>query len=231
MTNWPTKKLGVKKWRQQKSFDAELNFEEFCKERNILCTRLEQVETTRKEFLKNSNRKCPDFLCSNNGIQIFVEVKTHTLLTNEARDKAMTQIIQAKKSAGLSGTTIFDPFDPRPELKGVFDGYLRDASRKFKNIKENCKFPRILLLNSHHANEFDVQAIFWGAYPSFYQGGEYAGLNKQHRGLFDSTGSNVSAVIYWNDEQKRFEGRGNSRAIIFLSEGDFKKFFETTTHE
>src|SRR3990167_9364934 len=99
MTNWPTKKLGVKKWRQQKSFDAELNFEEFCKERSIV---------------------------------------HNTLLTNEARDKAMTQIIQAKKSAGLSGTTIFDPFDPRPELKGVFDGYLRDASRKFKNIKENC---------------------------------------------------------------------------------------------
>lgn len=206
---YQTKKLRGKQWRQQRGSDSEFNFDKFCKERNILCTRLEQDETARKKFLKDSNGKCPDFHCSNKGIQIFVEVKTHTLLTNEARNKEMTRVILAKKSAGLSGTTIFDPFDPRPELKGVFEGYLKNASSKFKNIKEDYKFPRILLLNSHHAIEFDIQAIFLGAYPSFYQGGKYAGLNKTHRGLFDSTGTNVSAVIYWNNDKKRFEGRGN----------------------
>lgn len=226
-TNWPTKK-DTKQWRQQKGSDSEFSFEKFCKERNILCTRLEQDETARKEFLKDSNGKCPDFLCFNNGIQIFVEVKTHTLLTNEARNKEMTQIIQAKQSAGLSGTTMFEPFDPRPELKIVFEGYLRNASNKFKNIKEIHKFPRVLLLRSHHANEFDIQAIFLGAYPSFNRGGKFAGFKKTHNGLFDSTGSNVSAVIYWNDEQKRFNGRGNPKAVILLSDKDFKKFFEIT---
>ena len=138
----------------------------------------------------------------------------------------MTEIIRAKKAKGLSGTTIFDPFDPRPELRGVFEGYLRDASNKFKNIKEAYRFPRVLLLNSHHAIEIDIQAIFWGAYPSFYQNGEYAGLKKEHRGLFDSTGTNVSAVIYWNDDQKRYEGRGNPKAKIALSEENFTKLFE-----
>lgn len=225
---YPTRKLGAKQWRQKKASDAEFNFEKFCREKDILCTKLEIDETARQEFLKVPNGKCPDFLCIKKETSIFVEVKTHTLFTNEARSREMAKIIQAKKSAGLSGTTIFDPFDPRPELKGVFEGYLRDASSKYKNIKETFKFPRILFLNSHHANEFDVQAIFLGAYPSFYLvGGEYAGLKKKHRGLFDSTGTNVSAIIYWNDAQERFEGRGNPRAIFPLSETDFKKLFET----
>lgn len=226
MHDFDNKKFGAKQWRQQKGSDSEFSFDKFCKERNISCTRLEQDEIARKKFLKDSNGKCPDFHCSNKGIQIFVEIKTHTLLTNEARDKEMARVILAKKSTGLSGTTIFGPFDPRPELKAVFEKYLRNASSKFKNIKEGCNFPRILLLNSHHANEFDIQAIFWGAYPSFYQGGGYAGLKKMHRGLFESTGSNVSAVIYWNEELNRFEGRGNPKAITPFEDEDFKKFFE-----
>lgn len=228
MTNWPIKKLGVKQWRQKKGSDAEFNFEKFCEENGIVCTGLEGDETKRQGFLEDANGKCPDFLCEKNEVRFFVEVKTHTLLTNEARNREMTQIILAKKLAGLSGTTMFDMFDPRPELSGVFEGYLRDASNKFKNVKKIFKFPRVLLLNSHHAIEFDIQAIFWGAYPSFYQGGKCAGLKKKHRGLFDSTGTNVSSVIYWNDDEKRFEGRGNPRAIFPLSEGDFKKFFEIT---
>lgn len=225
MNNWTIKKLGVKRWRQQKGSNAESSFERLCEENGIICIKIEGDGTKRQEFLEDANGKCPDFLCEKNENRFFVEVKTHTLLTNEARNREMTQIILAKKSAGLSGAIMFDPFDPRPELKGVFEGYLRDASNKFKNIKKIFKFPRVLLLNSHHANEFDIQAIFWGAYPSFYQGGEYAGLKKEHRGLFDSTGTNVSAVIYWNDDEKRFEGRGNPRAIFPLSNDDFKKLF------
>ena len=223
---YSTKKLSAKKWRQQKGLDAESHFAKFCKESEISCIKLENSEKKRKELLKDPSGPCPDFLCAKSENQIFVEVKTHTLLTNEARNRKMTQVIQAKKEAGLSGTTIFSPFDPRPELKGVFSGYLRNASKKFKNTKEIYKFPRILLINSHHANEFDVNAIFWGAYPSFYQGGEYAGLKKEHAGLFDSTGSNVSAIIYWNNDQKRYEGRGNPKATVRFSEENFKKFFK-----
>jgi hypothetical protein len=225
-----TKKLGEKKWRQQKGSDAELNFEEFCNDNGISCIKLERDHKVRSSVLKNSEGKCPDFLCIKDENKIFVEVKTHTLLTNEVRNRDMKKTIQAKKAAGLSGTTIFGPFDPRPELKGVFNGYLKNASKKFKNIKEECIFPRILLLNVLPSRTPDIRAVFSGLYPSFQQDGSFAGFSKVHRGLLDSTGQSMSALIYWNADMERYECLANSRTQIPFFEEEFKIFFETS-HE
>lgn len=222
------KKLGVKQYRQEQASSYERNFEDFCNKSGIEFIRLDQDKEAQGRILKNPCGKIPDFLCQKGNKHIFVEVKTHTLLTNEARNKAMILTIQAKKAAGLNGTTIFEPFDPIPELKIPFEGYLRDASKKFKNIKEEYNFSRILLLYGMHVERFDAHAVFLGAYPSFRIDGSYAGLKKEHPGLFDSTGSNVSALVYWSPDLKRYEGIANPRARFLLSEEDFRLFFEVT---
>ena len=126
------KKSEEKRLRQQQALFAESDFKKFCQKSNISCVELEKNREARLIVLKNSDGKCPDFLCIKGESRIFVEVKTHTLFTNEVRNKMMSKIIQKKKAAGLSGTTIFDLFDPRPELKGVFGGYLKNASKKFR---------------------------------------------------------------------------------------------------
>lgn len=221
---YPTKKLGAKRWRQQKGKSAEMNFETFCNRNEIFCERIEDMPATRKKVLQNSEGKCPDFLCTKNENKIFVEVKNHTLLTNEARNKAMVQTIQAKKAAGLSGTTIFDSFDPVPELKVPFEGYLRDVSKKFKNIKTEFNFQRILLLDGIQILEHDICNIFLGALLDVDRG-EYI---KNHTGLLDLTGSNVSAIAYWDVNSNRYKGIANPRAKIILLEEDFRLFFETT---
>lgn len=222
------KKLSAKQFRQKQANSYELNFENFCSENGIGFIRLDRDKEAQERFLENPRGKSSDFLCQKNDKHIFVEVKTHTLLTNEARNKAMVQTIQAKKAAGLSGTTLFEPFDPIPELKVPFEGHLRDASKKFKNVKEEYNYPRILLLYGMHVERFDAHAVFLGAYPSFRMDGSYAGLKKEHKGLFDSTGSSVSALVYWSPDLKRYEGIANPRAKIILSEEYFRLFFEIT---
>lgn len=227
INNQTSKNLGEKKRRQQKGINTEKGFEKFCDQNKIIYSKIDNNRGKSKDVLKNPGPggKCPDYLCLKDGIQIFIEVKTHTLLTNEARNKYMKRVICDKKAAGLSGTTMFEPFDPHLELKGVFEGYLRGASQKFKNIKEEVNFPRILLLNGQFVYKHDIIALFLGAYYSFKRGGEYDGLLKKHRGLFDQTGSNVSAIVYWSFGNKRYEGIENPKAKIKLSEDDFKKFF------
>lgn len=135
-----TKKLGEKEWRQQKGLDGELDFQKFCNKNSIYFRKLDEDKSAREEYIMNSDGACPDFLCSKNEFQIFVEVKTHTLLTNEARNKNMVNVIESKKAAGLSGTTVFEVFDPHPELTPVYKRDLQDASRKFKNIKKLANF-------------------------------------------------------------------------------------------
>lgn len=228
---YPISKSEEKRLRQQQASSAEFDFERFCKEKNISSIWLEKDKKAQSKFLRNHRGRCPDFLCVKGENQIFVEVKTHTLLTNEARNRKMSQIVQKKRSDGISGTTIFEPFDPRPELKGVFENDLKDTSKKFKNIKNENIFPRVLLLTSLFRSriDLDIRAVFLGVYPSFYfsKNGEDAGSGwkKEHPGLFDSTGSNVSAVVYWNNDLKRYEGIANPRARIIFSEKDFKRFF------
>ena len=79
--------------------------------------------------------------------------------------------------------------------------------------------------------DLDVRAIFGGVYPSidFLENRECVGSNwkKDRPGLFDSTGTNISAVVYWNKNLERYETMANSKAQIPLQEEDFKIFFET----
>lgn len=223
---WPTKQLSAKQYRQEQSDSSERNFETFCNKNRIGFIHLDKDKNAQETFLRDPCGKSPDYLCQKDGQSIFVEVKTHTLLTNERRNQEMNQIIQNKKAAGLSGTTIFPLFDPIPELKSPFVGYLKDASKKFKNIKNECSFPRILLLNVLSFRISDIRAVFAGLYPSFRQDGSFVGFSKVYRGLLDSTGSNVSALVYWNADIKRYECVVNSRSQIPLLEDDFKRFFE-----
>src|SRR3989344_1420817 len=183
----------MKSGRQQKGESHETKFISFCSKNKIKCIYLDANTEKKKKYLKDQQGKSPDFLCQKNNKSIFVEIKTHTLLTNEARNSKMLKTIKAKKSLGLSGTTIFEPFDPLPELKGVFEGYLRGASKKFKNIKDKYSFQRVLFL--------------------------------------DSTGSNVSAIVYWAENLNQYRGIQNPKARILLSEIDFKNFFEVFTNK
>lgn len=169
---WPTKKLSTRQHRQEKGNSSEQTFEMFCNNNGIEFIHLDKNKEAREKFLSDPTGKSPDFWCQKDSRCIFVEVKTHTLLTNEARNKAMDQTIQVKRTAEISGTTIFGPFDPIPELTSPYGGYLRNASKKFKNIKVDCYgFPRILLLDVLPFRISDVRAVFSGLYPSFRQDG------------------------------------------------------------
>lgn len=216
----------TQKYRQEQAHSHEGHFEVFCNKSKIEFLSLDKNRNAQKEFLRDPSGKSPDYLCQKDGRSIFVEVKTHTLLTNEGRNTTMLRTIKAKRDAGLSATTIFPLSDPVQELKSPFVGYLKDANKKFKNIKNEHSFPRILLLNILPFRISDVRAVFAGLYPSFQQDGSFAGFSKVHRGLFDSTGSNVSALVYWNADIKRYECLVNSRAQIVFLEEEFKRFFE-----
>jgi hypothetical protein len=216
--------------KKQKGESGEQKFEEFCKQSKISCIYLEKEGDIRRKFLENRNGKCPDFLCSKGNKNIVVEVKTHTLLTNMAREKFINRRIEELRAAGIRSGITSEPFDPIPELKIPFEGYLRDASDKFKNLKIK-DYPRVLFLDGFGIKWLDVHAIFRGEYPAYrkdYKKNElvYVGFSKTHKGLFDSTGSNVSAVIYWEPNLKRYEGVSNPNAQAILSEQDFKHFFE-----
>lgn len=208
--------------RQKQANLYELKFENFCNQNKIKFVRLDRDGKAKEKFLKNPEGKSPDFLCQKNTKTILVEIKTHTLLTNEARHKSMIQTIQTKKAAGLSGPTFFPAFDLTPELKIPFDGYLRDASKKFKNIKDKYLFPRVLLLDGVQIVETDIHRIFFGENWNI-DNNKYI---KQYDGLLDSTGSNVSAIVYWDSDLNSYKGIANHSAKISLLEADFKIFFE-----
>lgn len=212
------------KVRQKQSDLYERRFEDFCRKNNIQFTSLDKDNEAQKRFLKNPRGKSPDYLCQKNGENIFVEIKTHTILTNEARNRQMVQTIRAEKAAGLSGAIFFGSFDPIPELKIPFEGYLRDASKKFKNIKDESSFPRILLIDGVQIEEIDILRIFvgslWNVDRNCYV--------KKETGLLDKTGSNVSAIAYWVNDLNIYKGVANPKAKVVLTESGFKKIFESS---
>lgn len=214
----------TKKHRRKQSIISESNFEEFCKRNKIEFICLDKDEDGKKKFLKIYQGKSPDYWCRKDNKEIFVEVKTHTLLTSEKRNTKMIKTIQNKKDEGLSGSTLFEPFNPIPELKIPFGGYVKKATKKFKNIKEKYNFPRILLLDSFSIKDHDIPAVFAGLYPSFFQNGDHAGWSKKDYGILDSVGS-VSAVVWWSKDQKKYLCLENSRAKIRFSKKIFKIFF------
>lgn len=208
--------------RQKQGGSFQIKFESYCNNKNIEFIPLDSSNRNVKEnFLKDPNGMCPDYLCMKNNKSIFVEVKTHTILTNESRNKQMTQAILAKKSSGPSGTTIFLPFDPTPELTTPFKGYLRKAGKKFKNIKDQYNFPTVLLLDGIHIEQTDINRIFAG----FNWDVDKEKFCKTHQGLLDSTGSNVSAIVYWVDDLSRYLVLANGEAKVLLLETDSRDFF------
>jgi len=216
----------VKKIKQNKAIEAEVMFEEYCKEHNVEYIKLDNYNK-RDEFLINPNGKSPDFYCKKNGKEIFVEVKMLTNLTNAKREKIMMEDAKQTHDKGsLVGPMRM--FNPDEELQGPMETFLKSSSSKFKNLKFD--YPKILLLNGFFGNiDFAIHSIFLGAYDSFSKKNgklEFVGKRKIKRALFDKTGSNVSAVIYWNKEENRYNGVGNPNAKIFFPEEFFNIFFD-----
>jgi hypothetical protein len=181
----------------------------------------------RTTFLTNPNGKCPDFWCKVQNREIFVEVKTLTNLTNKAREDQVDKAIQKIKEEGLKWGITSPVFDPTPELKGPFTKFIKDSSSKFKNIKKEITAPRVVFIEAglFGNSRFTTLALLLGAYDSYNEDLAYVGLVKKERGLFDQTGSNVSALIYWNTDENCFYGVGNPNAKISLTEKDFAIFF------
>jgi len=112
-------------YKQRKAFKSEETFKMLAPVKSITCNRLDGIYSLslRKKYLKDPEGKCPDFICSKNNKYVFVEVKTLTNFTNAAREKRMED-------------RVVEVFDPLPELKGPLRTFLKNASNKFKNIKE-----------------------------------------------------------------------------------------------
>ena len=220
-----------KKFKQQKSINSELNFEEFCQKNDVIYKKMDDPrnQKSKRDFLREYDGKCPDYRCQKDGKEIFVEIKTLTNLTNQAREDSVDQRIKEIKAEGLSAGLTTELFNPIPEIEGPVRTMLKDASNKFKNLKNELRSSRILLLNGV---SYDIGStaheIFLGDFHSYKRDGDrlvYVGFQKRKRGLFDETGSNVSAVIYWNNDLNRFEGIENPNAKISLSEDVFNIFF------
>lgn len=228
-----TKRL-KKQFKQQKARDTEIIFEEFCQKNAFEYGKIDDPKNSslKSKFLKEPSGKCADFWCKKEGKEIFVEIKTLTNLTNQKREESIDKAIDEIKAKGLPGGMTSEAFDPTVELEGPFTTFLKDASSKFKNLKDGLQQPRILFINGVFVNmRFTSQALFLGAYDSYKkEGGElvYAGLRKKKDGLFDKTGANVSAIIYWDKESDQFFVLSNPKAKIFFSEEEFKTFFGKT---
>lgn len=222
-----------KQYKQEKSFNAEKFFSKFCEDNHIICEKLDiQIEPSKKlreKFLQDVNKKRPDFWCKKSEKEIFVEVKTLTNITNQKRQQTIEKNIETIQKEGKKFGFTSEVFDPIPELKNPITTILKDASNKFKNIKSNINFPRILFINGIFGNpRFTTNAVFLGAYNSYAKrDGKLVniGFRKKENGLLDNTGSNVSAIIYWNKDTEGFEGFGNPGAKVSFPEKDFQTFF------
>lgn len=221
-----------KQHKQKRVFDTETFFELFCTKNGIECIKLDSKErmSDRTLVLKKASGKCPDFWCKIDGKEIFVEVKTLTNLTNQKREESIERAADEIKAKGLLGEMTSEVFSPEPELVGPFTTFLKDASNKFKNIKDTIEAPRILFIDGFFGNiRFSAHSIFLGAYDSYKKEDTklvYCGMKKTERGLFDKTGSNVSAVLWWNKEIDCFQGLENTKPKISLSKDIFNFFFK-----
>lgn len=231
MNKRPTKKFSKRVYKIEKSKRAEDDLIEFCDKNEILYQKLDDIDSKklRIKYLKDPKGKCPDFLITKKSLSCFIEVKALTNFTNAKREKEMDERREFLYKSGKSGILINGVFDIISELVGPFRTFIQSASDKFKNLKVEHKYPRILLLGDDFViNTFSVYALFFGAYPSYKKINEklqYIGFQKTKPGLFDKTGSNISAVIYWNRDQKRYYGIENPKAIVKFSEDRFNYFF------
>lgn len=224
-------KKSIREYKTAKAQQSEINFSDHCQQRKIKCVKLDAPnnQSQRRNFLIQPSGKCPDFLCKVEGKNIFVEVKTLINFTGAAREKS---IKESNKASRVAGNFIhFSPlFEPIPELKRTLKTSLKDVQKKFKNIKEEYKYPCVMLLCDVFGIELIGHQIFLDAYESYMEKDEklvYCGWQKTEReqGLFDKIGSNVSAVVFWNEPTKCFNYIANPKAKIYLSKRHFNLFF------
>ena len=198
---------------------AEKHFEAFCKKSGIQFLKLDNKKNSeiRNNLLINSQGKSPDYFCTKGNQSIFVEIKTLIHLTNKARSEKL-------QKNGL------DIFSPKEELRTPLKTKLEKTIKKFDNIKSQT-IPRILLLNGFFDNpKWFVNAIFLGAFPAYKKENKKlvnVGFRKSSIGLFDSIGSSISSVIYWDNKTSTYGGvENNSNPLIPFSEEDFYYFFK-----
>ncbi len=221
--------MNNKKSRQNKGLQKENFFIDYCNNRNIDVIKLDKAtDEFKSNFLIDVKGSCPDFICKINLQNIFVEIKTHTIITNEANQQKLESIIKYNKEVLRNSSPVFwGPRDFKSELKDVFEGYLRKASKKFKNLKLNNNYPRILIIYSDFAIDIDYIAIFKALYPTLNTKNTnvFYGNSNNERGLFDSTGSNVSAIVYFDNLEKKYRGIQNHNSPFLLDEDNFNIFF------
>lgn len=228
--DWHTKKTWKELYKIEASKKSEDNFSSFCEKNNIFCQKLDLVEnkSLRNIYLKNPEGNCPDFLIKKENLSCFVEVKTLTNITNAKREKEIDKKRESLQKNHKSGTILNDTVDFYSELWGPFRTFVQSSSNKFKNIKINYSYPRILLISGFNVDQIRMSALFHGSYLSYKLVNsklECIGFQKKKAGLFDKTGSNISAVIYWNDEFDRYFCLENLKAIIKFSEKNYNHFF------
>jgi len=218
-------------FKKQTALATENSFEQYCQKNDIeyLKLDLQKNEAARKKYLTKPTKKCPDFWCKKEGKEIFVEIKTLTNFTNQKRQTIIDARIKKIRANKLYGGFISEPFDPNIELEIPFTTYLKDASNKFKNINTTFRHPRILFIDGIKIPgvSFSMNSIFHGTHPSFTRNG-VGKLIKTKHSLFDKTGSNVSALIYWNEDENCFFGLENYNAQISFPDDYFKNFFDKT---
>lgn len=216
----------MKKDKQQKAERSEIEFSNFCGRKGIECIKLDKKENKflRKKFLINPDGDCPDFWCKKNNEEIFVEVKTLINIVKDETQKRMDEYVERvlKDKSGFVRIKI-DPL--KKEYEKRLENNLRSASKQFKNIKERYNYPKILLSANVVSSRFILNANFLGAYDSCSKNRKYVGLQKKERGFFDKTGSNVSALIYWSEENNCYNRIQNPKAKIEFTEDNFYLFF------
>jgi hypothetical protein len=212
----------------QESQQTENNFSNFCKDKGICCCKLddEKSQSFRTKYLKEPKSNCPDFLIEKNNKHCFVEVKTLTNFTNAKREKEINTRRELLQKNHQSGIILNDTVDFYSELWGPFTTFIRSSSKKFKNIKADFEYPRLLLVGGFNVDQIRMSALFHGSYLSYdLKLQKWVGFQKKKAGLFDKIGSNISAVIYWNNDFGRYFCLENPRSKVKFSEQLFNHFF------
>ena len=223
-----SKKTWKELYRIEQAQKTENDFSNFCNKNSILCQKLDSVEnkSLRTKYLKNADGDCPDFIIRKDDKYCFVEVKTLTNFTNAKREKEIDTRREYLQKKRRSGTILNDTIDFYTELWGPFRTFIQSASSKFKNVKFEYKYPRVLLVGGFNIDQIRMSALFHGSYLSYdIKLERWIGFQKKKPGLFDKTGSNISAVIYWNRDFNRYFCLENQRSLIKFSETTFNHFF------